>query len=214
VQGGETYQVLHPDGTTATATGSKLMEGCETNPGTSSVEIRGLRGDAPQPSLAVSGVAVPRPRPTTVLNPGSAVYREAATALLGERGIDDADADVVQVLRADLDGDGKDEVVVVAERIADRDLFAREGDYSVVFVRRLEDERPVPSVVVESIPRTRPGETPFIVSHRVTAIADLNGDGRMEVAVYGRYYEGAGIEVHELQPDGSLPVVMEGGCGA
>ncbi len=214
VKGGETYTVLHPDQTMSTARGSKPEEGCETNPGTTRVKVAGLDAGAPSPSLALSGVANPKPRPVAVLSPAAVIYRQAAGALLRKRGIDDPDADVVQVLRSDLEGDGRDEIVVVAERIADKDLFARVGDYSLVFVRRVVNEVAVTTVLGESIPVSKPGETPFVLSRRVAAVADFNGDARMEIALANRYYEGAGIDIHELKADGSIPVVMRGACGA
>lgn len=215
ISGGEKYSVLRVTGPVVTKRGSEAKERCETDPGTSSVEIPGLEGDGTWPGpIAVSGVANPRPRATSVLDAAAMVYREAAGKVLAERVIDDTDADVVQVLRADLEGDGKDDVVVVAERIADRGLYAKAGDYSFVLLRRPVGEAVVTTVLAESVPDLTPGTTPFILSHRVAAIADLNGDGRMEIAIANRHYEGAGVSVYELQPDGALPAVMETDCGA
>ena len=37
---------------------------------------------------------------------------------------------------------------------------------------------------------------------RVLGVADLNGDGRMEVALHTWYYEGAGVTVFEFDGDG------------
>jgi hypothetical protein len=104
--------------------------------------------------------------------------------------------------------------VIVTERIADPGLYARAGDYSFVLLRRLVGEAVVTTVVAESVPDLTPNTTPFVQSHRVAAMADLNGDGRMEITVANRQYEGAGVAVHELQPDGAVPVVMEVDCGA
>lgn len=218
VKGGETYKLVRLDDPIVTATGSAAQEGCETNPGTSKVDIAGLNREfdiAEPPSIAVSAVNNPRPRAVEVLNPQAKLYKEAAAQLLKRRGIDDNDADVVQVIRADLDDDRKNEVIVVAERLADpKTLYAEVGDYSLVFLRRVVDERLTTTVVEESIPVARPEETPFITSQRLAAVADLNGDGRMELAVSGRYYEGAGVNFYELKPDGTIAEVMRSGCGA
>ncbi len=215
VSGGELYSVLRVTGPVVAERGSQAEERCETDPGTSSIEIAGLERESAWPGpIAVSGVANPRPRTTSALDTAAKVYREAAGKVLAQRKIDDPDADVVQALRTDLEGDGKDEVVVVAERIADPGLYARAGDYSFVLLRRFVGETVVTIVVAESIPDLTPNTTPFIQSHRVAAIADLNGDGRMEIAVANRQYEGAGMSVYELGPDGSIPAVLEVDCGA
>jgi hypothetical protein len=213
---GETYRVVGLSEEVRTARGSAPQPGCEVIPGAAKIEIPGLvreLGREPPP-IAVSHVPDPLPRPVEVLNPRGVVYREASAALLKERGVQDADPDVVQVVKADMDGDGRNEVIVVAERIADPGLFARADDYSVVFLRRVVDERLTTTVVEESIPVPKPGETPFVMSHRVAALADLNGDGRMELALSNRYYEGAGVTFHELKPDGTIPEVLNSGCGA
>jgi hypothetical protein len=218
VKGGESYKLVRLGDPIVTAAGSAAKEGCETNPGTAKIDIPGLVrkfSDGEPPPIAISGVNDPRPRAVEILNPQSKLYKDAAARLLKERGIDDPDADVVQVVKADLDDDGKNEVIVVAERLADPEsLFARVGDYSIVFARRVVAERLATTVVEEYIPVARPDETPFITSQRVAAIADLNGDGRMELALSGRYYEGAGVNFHELKGDGTIPEVLRSGCGA
>jgi len=93
-------------------------------------------------------------------------------------------------------------------------LYAKPGDYSFVPLRRVVNEVAVTTVVLQSVPDLTPDTTPFIQSHRVSAIADLNGDGRMELVVEGRYYEGIEVAVHELQPDGTTPAVIGSICGA
>ena len=214
---GEVYTIVRLADPLTTAPGSAPEAGCETIPGAASIDIPGvvrqLRLDPPP--IAISEVANPRPRPVEVLSPDSAAYRLAAAEALRERGVEDPEPRVVQVVRSDLDGDGRDEVVVVTERIGDSEgLIARTGDYSVVFLRRVVDERPVTTLVSESIPKPQPEQTPFVLSHRVSAVADLNGDGRMEIALSQRYYEGAAVTFFELRADGSVVEVLSSGCGA
>ncbi len=47
----------------------------------------------------------------------------------------------------------------------------------------------------------------------LVAVADLNGDGRMEVVIDDAYYEGSSTAVYELAGDGSLVRVIGAGCG-
>jgi len=152
-----------------------------------------------------------------VLDPQAEVYRTAAAAVLADLGIEDADPDVVQVVRSDLEGDGIDEVLVAVQRLSDPEtLFAADGDYSVVFVRRVVGGEVKTSVLAQSnAPDPQlPDQTPFVDVLRISALADLNGDGRMEVVLDGSYYEGSSTVVYEAEPDGRLVEVLRAGCGA
>lgn len=214
---GESYKIVRLSDPITIASGSAPRAGCETVPGAASIEMPGLGRDLGlgPPPIAVSEVDDPRPRRVEELDPSAEVYRNAAAELLRQKGIDDAGDAVVQVVMGDLEGDGRNEVVVVAERIDDaQGLFGRPGDFSVVFLRRVVDDKPVASVVKESLPDPEAEQTPFVMSHRISAMADLNGDGRMEIAVSGRYYEGAEVSFHEVGPDGAVSEVLSSGCGA
>jgi hypothetical protein len=160
--------------------------------------------------IAVTGVADPRPRPVEVLDTANPVYRAAAVEVLAGLGIAGADPTISQVVRGDLDGDGSDEVVVVAEHLADPEgLVAQPGDYSVAFVRHLQGGEVRSTVIASSVAESGP----FVEVFRVGALADLNGDGRMEIVLDGLYYEGSGVTVHELRADGTTPEVLSAGCG-
>lgn len=218
VEGGESYALVGLTSEVEQATGSEAMEGCEIVPGSTKIEVPGLHRSFTDPlvqtRIAVTGVADPVPREAAQLPPSNP-YVEAAASLLAERGLEEGDPDIVQVVRVDLDGDGRNEIVVVAESIADQQgMFGRVGDYSVVFVRTVVEEEVVTSVIAETVPEDEPGVMPFVQSHRVAAAADLNGDGRMELAVAGKYYEGAGVTFHELDGDGGMNQILKSGCGA
>ena len=162
--------------------------------------------------VAVTGVRDIQPRPVTVVDPAG--YRDAAVAALASLGVDDPRAVARQVVRADLDGDGDDEILMTVDRVADREnLRAAPGDYSMVFLRRVVDGGVETVPVEQVVADVTPGEFPFIVVHDVTAVADLNGDGRMEAVVDSNYYEGGSTTAYELGPDGALRPVLGIGCG-
>lgn len=48
-----------------------------------------------------------------------------------------------------------------------------------------------------------PDNYPTHASHRLTAVADLNGDGRMEIASDTGYFESSQTDVFELRPTGA-----------
>lgn len=217
-QGGEDYLIVGLDRVAGTDTGSEPAEGCEPVPGSTKIQIpalvRSFADPLEQTRIAVHGVEHPVPREVEQL-PASTPYVEAARSLLAERGIDLESPEVLQVVRADLNGDGRDEVAGVAEHLTNPGtLLAEPGDYSIVFVRSVVNEQVVTSVIAETVAEAEPGVSPFVQSHRVAAVADLNGDGVMELAVAGKYYEGASVVFYELGGDGRMHRILSSGCGA
>ncbi len=133
--------------------------------------------------------------------------------MLASLGIQDPDPLLRQVVRADLDGDGSDEVLVRAERLVDREsLLPVEGEYSVLFLRRLVGGAVRDTVLFSDTAHVDAGSR-YMTAFDVGAVADLNGDGRMEVVIGIKYYEGSSVQVHELQGD-TLAPVLGLGCGS
>lgn len=158
------------------------------------------------------------PHTVEVLPNDSATYKAAASELLGFRGVIDPDPPLVQVIRADLEGDGVDEIIVVAERNTSGSLNpANPGDYSIAFMRKLV-EGEVQSAILGSYVVEEPADESWIVAldtYRIAAVADLNGDGRMEIAVNGRYYEGSWTTIYDYINDDLGPwEVLSVGCGS
>jgi hypothetical protein len=152
-----------------------------------------------------------RPRPVTVGGTLAADHLQAVEEALAGYGVDASPPPITQVVTADLDGDGDDEYLVVSELVSP-DLFARPGDFSAVILRKLVAGR------WETFPlelSQAEADSPFLLAHAVAAVADLNGDGVMEIAVDNFYYEGAGTVIYEYIDDtlGPQPV-MGAGCGA
>lgn len=212
---GDTYQRIVLDQPITSVVSEARRETCAIDGRTSpDVGLTASGSPVGVSGIAVAGVADPRPRPVEVLDPANPDYREAARAVVADMGVDDPDPTVGQVVRADVDGDGVAEVVVVAERLSDGGLPGEAGEYSVVFLRRVRGGAVQNVVLADSIAGTGPDQTQAVDAYRVGALADLNGDGRMEVVVHYRYYEGSGTTVFDLGDDGNVLPVLQTGCGA
>lgn len=170
------------------------------------------RPQTQHPPLAVRGVDDPSPRPAVELAVDTAAYADVAQSVVAELGIDDSAPELVQLVRADLEGDGVDEVLMVIER-EDGDLFAELGDYSVAVLRQVVNDQPVTTILAQSIAVDDDFQTPFVQLSRISAVADANGDGRMEIALHQRYYEGSGTSLYELEDGGQPREVLRSGCG-
>jgi hypothetical protein len=215
VSGEEDYQIalLGLDART-TGSGEELL--CEPldNPGVIFANEEVL-GDWPGPfgvAISADWVLVPHLVQETT---DDGTYATVASELLAERGLTVATPPIKQVIRFDLEGDGVNEVLVVAEDVPG-DLLAEVGDYSIAFLQKVVGGEVATSVIGESVvTELAEGETPFVLSFTVAAVADLNDDSRMEIVLDSAYYEGVGVEVWEYVNDDIGPVAqISTGCGA
>lgn len=210
--GGDEYAIVRLDDPITTHVGESAPGTCGSGGGPT-VDV-GLSPDGgrytPAP-IAVAGVDDPRPRPVDVLA-ATEDDQQAAEDIAGSRlGIAGEPPTVTQVVRGDLDGDGTDEVLVTAERAAPDGGSGLVNDVAIVFLRRVVGS----TVENELVDATYPGqeEAPGSEAYRVAALADLNGDGRMEVVVDDFSYGGAGVMVYAVGADGALTQVLSTFCG-
>lgn len=156
-----------------------------------------------------------QPRPVRQIGAAVPVYAEVGASLMADLVDTAAEGEVVQVVRVDLDADGDEEVLVSYER-QQRPQFGGAGDFASVYVRVPAADGTVDDRLVSSYVSRDPEEleSPFPTPGRVTvvAVADLNGDGVMEVALRDLFWEYGGISVYAFA-DGRLDLVMSGGCG-
>jgi hypothetical protein len=213
VSGGEDYQIaLLGDG--GVTTGGAQISVCEplANPG---VELADSLGG---PWPAPNGVAVSAPWPLVphlveeISDDGT--YAAIAGQLLAERGLNVTSPVIKQAIRLDLEGDGVNEVLVVAEEVPS-DLFAQVGNYSIAFLQRVVGGEVQNAILGDQVVLEVPeGTTPFIISYTVGAVADLSGDGKMEIVMNETYYEGDSVVVWEYVNDEVGPVAqISSGCG-
>jgi hypothetical protein len=218
IVGGEDYQVALVGSSAILEGGEPVNTGCDVilEDGLPSVHLDDgnalytIVDDGKGGERFVSGVAITAPwnltpRPVTD-GESHPDLEEVALGLLAERGLDFDRVNIVQALDADLDGDGAIETLLVAEETE----FGNEisGVYSILFaVSPSWDE---PAVVDESVIPS--DDTGYPASFRVSAVADLSGDGQMEVVASGLAWEGSWVSVYELTESG-FEYRIGAGCG-
>ncbi|MFK8023928.1 MAG: hypothetical protein AB8G26_08190 [Ilumatobacter sp.] len=125
------------------------------------------------------------------------------------------DGQLAQVVVVDLDGDGLDETLVSVERQTDPQ--GAPGDFAVIMVRTSTPDGGADDAALVAVEVVDPAtlEIPFPTAqrHTIAAIADLNGDGVMEVVVRNRFFESAGVEVFGYVDGVIEPLGLTGGCG-
>jgi hypothetical protein len=212
ISGGEDYQVVSVSGSGIVAGGPEV-EVCEPimNLGVELSDPSQL-GEWPGPfGVAVSAPWVVQPNLVEQFT-DDGTYAGHARDVLEGQGMDVASPVIKQLYRVDLEGDGVNEVLVMAENFTSPGSEANPGDYSIVFIRRVVDVEVQTAILASSL-HPSGGEVPF--SHAVGGVGDLNGDGKMEIVVSSRYYEGASVHVFEWVDDDLGPLEqLSQGCGA
>lgn len=153
------------------------------------------------------------PRRPSALDRNSPVYREAVSTWLRDQGINDPKPALSQLWRIDLEGDGRDEVLVAASRHRGSATSTVSGDYSVLLLRKLVGDK-VATLPIESnlYPEACIAECALAV-REVVGTLDLNGDGRLEIITRSSAYESTTQTIHSV--DGTHVVKrLEWTCGS
>jgi hypothetical protein len=181
-------------------------------------------GWKPQSGTELSGgVAIqspdwnPMPRMPRPIDARDTTYVNVIRGVLLNAGLKKPVINITEGYKIDLDGDGQDEVIIVASNfkhgVSELTGVGREtapGDYALVIVRKIIRGQVQNIFLVKDIRRgTNQGGLPR--GYHISGIADLNGDGRMEIALYSAYYEGSSSDVFELNGT-KLNAVLGCGC--
>ena len=211
VGAGRRYRVLGQRGLLGVSTGARPVAGEEACPETFAVELSPVREDG---EVAVDGAWNVLPRPVTRLSAAAAAgYAGAVRQILVQHGIRNPVVRVTGALRADLDGDGTEEVVVTAYRSTGNGSFSvGAGDYSVAFVRKLVGGV-VRTIMLEEEyhPRAEGETTPN--EYMIAGAWDLDGDARMEIVIRASYYEGGWTTLYRVRGTAAQKLASAG-CGA
>lgn len=212
VVGGEDYQVTL-NGTDALTTGGPQTLVCEPLD-LIGVELEDpdLLGEFPGPyGVAISASWTLTPHLfEEVADDGT--YSAFAAEFLSTRGLAVANPVIKQLFRTDLEGDGVNEVIFVAEDASGGFLLAI-GDYSVVLMRKVVEGDVQTAVLGETVVLEEDDQFGGLFS--VGSVADLSGDGKMEVVTNAAFFEGFGVSVWEYVNDDLGAVeVLQTGCGS
>lgn len=157
----------------------------------------------------------PVPRVPTVQAHPDKAYEKVVREILAEEGLKNPKIVFEQVLRIDLDGDGVEEVILTASNHQDSHLpvHGRKGDYSLVLLRKLVNGK-VENIVVNLdchvLDEPEDGTGRLVNKFFVPLVADLDGDGVLEIVCEGQYYEGGWFEVFKSLGKVVKQVLTEG----
>jgi hypothetical protein len=142
-------------------------------------------------------------------------YMNIVKEHLIEIGLENPETTVKQSIKVDLEGDGIDEVLIYADNKIEGSFDeVKKGDNAVVIFRKYTDGKAIDQLLDYYIIMEDPEySTPYRMLYGVENVADLDGDGIMEIIVNQWYYEGFGWNIYKLI-DNKLELVASNGLGA
>lgn len=153
------------------------------------------------------------PRVPQAISLTDAAYKKIVGDVVRSKGIAKPNVKIKQAYRVDLDGDGTEEVILSASHFKTGAVSpsAAVGDYSFVMLRKVVNGKAqnimlAGEFIKKAIKFGAPNE------YGLSSIADLNGDGKMEIVMKSRYYEGASSVVYEINGVKATEVLSTG-CG-
>jgi hypothetical protein len=179
---------------------------------------------SPKPEKGVVALAATwnaLPRKVQSLDTTQKVYLDAVRDFLKSKGIAQPMVKIDNIIRVDLDGDGEEEVLISATNYLSNDgsvpMRSPAGSYSCVLLRRVVGGN-VDTQLVEGEfhpnaydPKEESFDAPN--AYQVIAVLDLDGDGKMEIVIHSRYYEGEATTIHRCDPK-KCEQMLSVGCGA
>lgn len=198
IQGKEEYKLLRLTDYLGIGFGDTLITNNTPIPYTIDIQSSLSENDG---FLAISCDWNPMPRLPVQQSNSSEEYNNIVSKILEENGLKDIPVNVVQNYKIDIEGDGQDAVLLCAQNIEPLGLGAtfKKNTYSLVVLRKIVDARVENIFLTKSI-YLEDGEwsdgCPSV--DNIEAIADLDGDGEMEVIVGYLYYEGFGYKIYDL----------------
>lgn len=138
-------------------------------------------------------------------------YREIAADFLRTKGIARTKINLSQIVEVDLEGDASTEVIITGNFYKRGIMEAQTpGDYSFALLRKTVGGK-VQNILIEGEFFTRRDYYDPPNERRILAVADLNGDGQMEIVLDTFYYEGNWKQVLEIEGT-KLTQVLEVSC--
>ncbi|MGE5416732.1 MAG: hypothetical protein ACM3UZ_08245 [Acidobacteriota bacterium] len=162
------------------------------------IDMTGVDKDEDYTALACSWDAMPRiAKEKSILGQKST---SAMRNILRDNGISrNTPIKIKQILVADMEGDGTDETIVLAENISPLTSVLSNNSYSFLVVRKEMDEETL-SIIVhkETAPDDPEQSESMAVTYSVKSVLDLNGDGKLEILVHSQYYDGEGYQIYGI----------------
>ena len=139
---------------------------------------------------------------------------DAAKLQLSKKGLKTSTIRLTQNLEVDLDGDGAPESLFCAHSRDEMGsvVHSAKGDYALAGIRFVANGK-AETALLDGMAHTTAKESDATTHHyQIIACADIDGDGRLEIALYSSYYEGDGVDIYSFVGK-KLKKVLSAGWG-
>ncbi len=142
------------------------------------------------------------PRPAEAVDLLTAEQTALLDDLLAQNGALRLDYQQLSAYRTDLEGDGTEEIILTATALQEESLhMVAPGEYALAALLRGD------SAILLVGDFYTAEEMAFPSAYAISAVLDLNGDGKMEVVVHDRHWEGDLLLVYEINGNGARRVL-------
>jgi len=137
------------------------------------------------------------PKTLKLKDPTDKAYDKIVREFLIKKGLKKPEVKIKQVVEADLNGDGTTDLLINAAKAEHGET--QRGEYALVLAVVTEgDTQQVIELNAEVTAKTEPGPS-ALWENNVVSILDLDGDGRLEIILYGWFLFGDGWEVFTIK---------------
>lgn len=181
-------------------------------PGQAIVKIDGNDENDEMPGLFVGSGADWNlvPRKPVQIRADSVAYIQVARAFLRRQGITRSPVKLSQIIEIDLDGDGTREALISGTYYR-KAMELSAGDYSFTIIRYGKGKL-AKNLLIDGQFLSSSLEYD-LAQHQVSGVADVNGDGRIEIALSVTYSESDAQMLFEYKA-GKIEKRFEATCGA
>jgi len=188
---------------------------CTENPRLTFEEPEANVSDAPPFAIGANAKWNPVPRLPQAIGLTDKTYTKIVADFLKTKGLAKTKIKITQAFRIDLEGDGQNEIIIAGNYYKKGGGETQNaGDYSFILLRRTVKGKPQ-NVLIEGDFFTSKlldsGDFNPPNKREITAIADLNGDSKMEIVLADFGYEAHSYTILEMK-NGKPVKVLESEC--